>query len=603
MYQVARCLIALGLLWAGCDPQQGCAGLCEPQEPGLRWLNPHPHGEDIQALWGASGDDVWLVGTGGSIARYDGVSLRPVESGVNEVLTSVWGSGPDDVWIGGDRGVLLRYDGRSLVRQDIGAAYIADIWGSARDDVWLVQNPPGDEAIPVLLHFDGTRWQPQAMPDSRLGVVFSVWAAGKKDAWAGLMAFDHTIWRYQGDRFAGVPGSPPGTQSLNINKIRGSAPDNVWIAGDLLARYDGTLRQLPMPACLPWIWGLAVSAPDDVWIAHDGICHFDGQTWRERVPGSAESQFNNLWAEGRGRVWFGGFLGRAGRVGPAGVEVLSRSAMPLTDPLNAVWGSGPDNVWFAGDALLRWDGSRLTPVKAPIPGPIQAVWGSGPEDVWIVGQGRAARFDGTSWSIPALPREAAGGLWGSGPAEVWLSAAGGGLLRWDGGGFALVPSGSERTLRAITGSGPGAAWAVGDDTTVVRLKAGRWERWSAPGGPGIRLLAAWSAAPEEVWVAGNRWEGTEIREGLLARWGELGWSVAVAPNATERTYRGLWGSGPDDVWVVGNGRLLGSSILHFDGVRWAAPERTTERMLHGVYGLGRSVWFAGEWASALQLRR
>ena len=65
----------------------------------------------------------------------------PLDAPVN--LTSVWGSGPNDVWSVGTAGTILHYDGTKWERadlqaQDAGTAFtLRAVWLDRADDVWI----------------------------------------------------------------------------------------------------------------------------------------------------------------------------------------------------------------------------------------------------------------------------------------------------------------------------------------------------------------------------------------------------------------------------------------------------------------------------------
>jgi hypothetical protein len=61
------------------------------------------------AVWGASPDEVWFVGSTGQIGRWDGAALVGVRSPSTETLRDVFGTGRLDVWAVGDAGTILHY--------------------------------------------------------------------------------------------------------------------------------------------------------------------------------------------------------------------------------------------------------------------------------------------------------------------------------------------------------------------------------------------------------------------------------------------------------------------------------------------------------------
>ena len=70
----------------------------------------------------------------------------------------------------------------------------------------------------------------------------------------------------------------------------------------------------------------------------------------------------------------------------------------------AVWGSGPDDVWLVGEKdyagfIAHWDGETWTAVPNPTDWFLFAVGGTGPDDVWAGGNyGRVLHWDGEDWS-------------------------------------------------------------------------------------------------------------------------------------------------------------------------------------------------------------
>lgn len=116
----------------------------------------------LNAIWGASADDVWLVGGNGTIRHFGNFGHAPrfgdqweiVDSPTTVALNAIWGSGPADVWAVGEHGTILHYDGTGWrsSRSGLSAGSVLNlhgIWGSGPDDVWIV----GDG---VVLHHSGS---------------------------------------------------------------------------------------------------------------------------------------------------------------------------------------------------------------------------------------------------------------------------------------------------------------------------------------------------------------------------------------------------------------------------------------------------------------
>lgn len=111
----------------------------------------------LDAIWGSSASDVWVVGGAGTVRHKTPSDGRwmPVEVPTTSNLHGVWGSGPNDIWFIGDAGTILHYDGTSFQKVDaqfqIGRKpNLYGIWGSGPNDVWIV----GDA---ITLHYTGPK--------------------------------------------------------------------------------------------------------------------------------------------------------------------------------------------------------------------------------------------------------------------------------------------------------------------------------------------------------------------------------------------------------------------------------------------------------------
>ena len=74
--------------------------------------------EDLRGVWGSGPRDVFAVGAGGVIMRYDGVRWYLMFSPTRKELRSVWGTGPTDVYAVGEDGIVLRFDGAHWMVRD-----------------------------------------------------------------------------------------------------------------------------------------------------------------------------------------------------------------------------------------------------------------------------------------------------------------------------------------------------------------------------------------------------------------------------------------------------------------------------------------------------
>lgn len=135
----------------------------------------------IGAVWGASPNDVWAVGAGGTeherLLHHDGVTWSTYKK---EVIwctgNTLFGFSANDIWMGGGGGWLehgagiWHYDGVKWSQNyvyDVEGSYdvqVDDIWGTGPNDIYASGtisffDGKTDDFRGFLLHYDGKRWQ------------------------------------------------------------------------------------------------------------------------------------------------------------------------------------------------------------------------------------------------------------------------------------------------------------------------------------------------------------------------------------------------------------------------------------------------------------
>jgi len=268
---------------------------------------------------------------------------------------------------------------------------------------------------------------------------------------------------------------------------------------------------------LSGVW--AASDHDVFAVSHGTVLHFDGNYWQRMET-----------AGGCGEL--------------CGVS------------LNAVWGTGPADVYAVGaaGAVMRWRGDAWKRESDPDLGAYDyyGVWAAAPGDVWAVGNGRIVRFDGADWT--AVPHPA--------PAGV--------------------------RLRSVWGAGPGTIWAVGDSGTILYWNGSSWTSQRLP--DPVPLRSVWGTSPTDVWAAGADDFGCKCAGGYLYHFDGNSWQSAGLDLLTFPRTAG-WSSGPSDVWVAGFNTSGYADLFHYDGSTWTADTTGTGSLL-GIHGTSSSNVFA-----------
>ncbi len=95
-----------------------------------------PTSAALFGIFAAAPNDVWAVGTQGTVIHYDGVEWTASSTGVSVALHTVTKIG-DDVWAAGENGVILKKVGTNWVSQQSGTTRdIWSLWAHGTDDLW-----------------------------------------------------------------------------------------------------------------------------------------------------------------------------------------------------------------------------------------------------------------------------------------------------------------------------------------------------------------------------------------------------------------------------------------------------------------------------------
>ncbi|MEU1802595.1 hypothetical protein [Streptomyces sp. NPDC019937] len=296
-------------------------------------------------------------------------------------------------------------------------------WAVGADAVGRVA--PG---FPLVLRWDGTAWQRQALPGiDWQGELLSIAATSPTAAWAvgrdaaggaRLLRFDGTAWS----------GSRPPGGVVPTKAVAGGG--ETWLIGSrdgaqALLRWDGHgWRDVPAPPGS--VYGLHILAADDVWAAGAAdsgaaVSHWDGQAWQQTiVDGFPRSAMGSVLAVSPTEVWAGGTAGFVG--GPPG-----RPIPPL---------------------LVRFDGQAWNRVTVPTDfGSIDSLApGMSGELAWV-SVDRSQKWGPPGGSPPLVP----------GPD----------FLKWNGQSFtehsepAVAGEGDSRVLRLAPVPGTATVWSVG----------------------------------------------------------------------------------------------------------------------------------------------
>ena len=373
--------------------------------------------------------------------------------------------------------------------------------------------------------------------------------------------------------------------TMELDGIFAVADNNIWAvgSGSTLAHFDGSNWTLSTLSAASWLAGVWASSATDVWTVGNfgAIGHYDGTVWSAtQLPGANQS-LNAVYGTGPKDVWAVGQDGSA----KALIEHYDGTqwqsiAVTANGSLQDVWAAAPDDVWIVGsnNTVLRGNAvSGFTSVTVPAMstgGTLRGVWGAARNDVWITGSGDTFHFNGTTWTRSA----SIGSLVRGRTAQDLVSASDVKVQAGDGTAWASVFSVGSPTLRAAWSATPDDVWFVGDQGAVVRVSSGIMT--AAVLGKN-QLAQVWGSSATDVWIL-------DLRGTLYRGNGQTFCPVPAFPGADPLAFTwGLGGSSATDVWVV---RPDGPA-LHFDGATWTNTGTQPVRSVHAF--APNDAWASG----------
>ncbi|HVK78102.1 MAG TPA: hypothetical protein VM734_32565, partial [Kofleriaceae bacterium] len=561
-------------------------GMCSAD--GWCWRTPTPHGNDYVRVFSTARDDIWLTAWG-SVMQWDGHAWTfhrpPVLPGQrpDQFPMSIGGSSPTNTWLIYGT-TLQQWDGATWTIRDqlplTGNPNFNNVWVAPDGAAWVTQS----NGV-VKRWVNGTAETHTPCSGCFLGAI---WGTGADDIFittlpAGILHFDGTQFTsvYTGPKILG-----------GYSGIRG----DVWVSGGFgdLMHWDGTtMTEVTPPAAIAgrWIEAAGYIATNDVWWwVHDrpGFLHWDGAALTYTAVDAAQDgglpPFNSVAIIDR-RWWFVGDAGAIyTRTGADELAVTSIIASQRSNPVRAMWGNGPDNMYFGvGGEVRRWNGTATTtlPIDAANPSPpiyaaIGAITGlhsGGVDELFVSNEEQVSaqvwtsnvfHFDGTTWTKTQTdlgPRNQVRGF-GTivtfGPGEAFAVGSRGLAAHYHDGAWHPVETGTTEHLIGAWGPDPDNLWILGTNHTVLKWNRATPAVVTPDPIPTTRPLGPMHGAGGVAWIA-------SAETGTVWRNAGAGWTELPAVTVGN-TSGGLFAVGADDVVLSSSGQ---SSTWRWDGSAFA----------------------------------
>lgn len=561
---------------------------------GLCWEAPLPFGMNLRDVSAVSANDVWAIGTQGTILHYDGSRWNFTASGTLEDLQGVSASAANNAWIaGGNNGLVLRWNGTNWSSVNTGfttytsavytsdptsvivaelspnalhfaaagawtrrqatlrtAGFIRGISGTAANNVWIY----GDDNS--VSSWNGTTWTglarnyaPQGIYTPSAGVAYMQHSTSQMfrimgtayqmpptaptadvsgtSGIVGLWGINATNIFTSGPpgvlyRFDGTAWSTIQTPAKDVGtfvKGSGVAANDMWLVGPrgTLARWDGTKvtsdRANVFSGDIKSAWG---SSATDIWFVTDKatLIHYDGTAYQETPPivSGFGAALNSISGTSASDIWLCGSEANKAVMFHYDGQAWTRSTVPSLftvgdTPLDLVFAAGPAAAWAFSNSYvtpIKWNGSKWEIDTLNLTMRAEALWGTGPTNVFAAGGGDMARWDGTSWSRTGMLTVPIHSIAGSSPTDIWAGGDGR-VYRWNGTswGAAMNIAGSVGGLQRIAAISPNDAWFSDLQGALYRWNGAAFRQMNTSMGRPGRPLSIWASNAGVIWFAGT----------------------------------------------------------------------------------------------------
>jgi len=266
-------------------------------------------------IWGSGPGDIYITGDNDTILHSTGdgiwTAVNPTATGMH--YKGIWGSSENDVYtlcadgFGGNP-MILRSTGNGSWSPVAAPAEMLGIWGSAVDDIWAV----GVNGT-IRHSTGGNAWSISLSPT--MNHLYSVWGTGKLNAYAVGSA--GTILRWNGMIWSVEPSGSP----QNFGSVWGTSASDVYAtaADGTVLHSTGDGKWSSQDHTVMWVstvWGSSssdiyvVGGPNGASTTATGILHSEGNgTWAPVDPGTAIRFLRAVWGTGPNNVYFADYAG------------------------------------------------------------------------------------------------------------------------------------------------------------------------------------------------------------------------------------------------------------------------------------------------------
>jgi len=344
-------------------------------------------------LYGAVAVDgvIYAVGTSGQIHRRTAGGWSSMTSPAAQTLRDVSGVTADNIWAVGDGGWILRFNGTTWQAisapggqfWDCRAVHVRgpnDVLATCNERNWGWS----------IQRWNGSAWTRMLTPEREfitdiIEVSGRMWAVGNQ----------RTIYRQEGDgwvRDAERLGDVP------VVAIYGDARGMMAVGNEGMSMTRASNGTWTFRSGYPLYTGMWVGGPDLIVAggSRGAIDMFDGTRWVSSRPIGEHHGIRAVWGAARDAIF---------AVGPFATMLhyngtqWQPQSVPTTAWISGVWGVRRDSVWAvtSNGEILFYDGTQWS-LKFRTGRNLRAIHGRTTNNIVVAGdEGRIWRFDGRLW--------------------------------------------------------------------------------------------------------------------------------------------------------------------------------------------------------------
>lgn len=256
----------------------------------------------LRGVWGTDENNVWAVGHGGSILKWNGSVWKSEPNTLTEDLLAIHGSDAGNIWAVGANGTILRREGKVWSKQvSTTTQRLSGVFGIDKNNAWAVGYGP------TVLKWDGTVWTAVSTPAE--DDLNAIWGNAANNIWA--VGDNTTVIRWNGILWS----EQPSNTAHNHYSVGGIGTNQIWTGGPfgLINSWNGTKWiEEKWEIGGPYLDGMWASDAKNIWAVgtRGTILKRTAGDWTPKSSGSGkETNLRSIWGSSAADIWVVGSAG------------------------------------------------------------------------------------------------------------------------------------------------------------------------------------------------------------------------------------------------------------------------------------------------------